>query len=139
MRHLRDITYNKLSTDILTNRKCNIRLKSSEEIIIYKVSKIYNLVSLVRYLYTNSSFSGNRCFYSDICSSKCHLDIIFKRKYLINSDPLLRLQLISCNSRTNATICYSNIYTEAFKCRLKSNSRLSNSCIPSFIIGGSST
>ncbi len=138
MRHLCYIRYDYLTSDILTNCKCNVGLKLLEGIVVDKITEVYNLIICIRNFYSDSSLTRNRSFYSDICCCKIKLNIICQRYDLCNLNTLFRLKLISCNGRTAAVICNGYIYTEACQCFLETFCCLSDILIV-LIISRSST
>ena len=113
MRHFRDICDDRLTGDVFSDSKGQIRRKVLKLRCFKKITQHHGRVRLIWNLDSDCGFSRDRCLNADICCCKTQLDIVGQSDNPAYFHALFRHQLIPCDGRSAAYVIDCNFDTEA--------------------------
>lgn len=115
MRHLRKITDDKVSIDILAYGECEFRLMVGEAVIFEDFTDPHGISFLIRDFDPDESESWDRCLDTDGFCLECQREILFQRLDLRESDSLTRTETILDHGRSDTFLLHLDIDPELEK------------------------
>ena len=118
MRHLREVSDDEVSLDILPECECELGLVCAECCILEYFLNSHGISLLIRDFYADKTKTWNRCLDTDTLCLERECEVFFEGLNLRESHSLRRPETILDNCRTDTLILHLDIDTELEECLL---------------------
>ena len=118
MWHLREISDDIVTVDILSHCECDLRLMMTECIIFEDFPYTYDIAFLIWDFDTHESESWDRCLDTDRLRLECESEVFFQAFYLRKAYSLTWSQTILDDGRSYTLPFHIDIYAELEECLL---------------------